>query len=271
MKLSLAHLTVLDASPLELIDAAAAGGFDAAGLRIIPPMATDKIAEVIGNEPLIRQIIARMGATGISIWDIEAVWLTPDADIVSLIPALALGERLGAKHLLVVGHDPDFSRLTENFATLCEACARFGLEVALEIMSYVELRSLRQATRLLETARQDNAHLLIDTLHFFRSGARLSDLQDVDPSLIKYIHLSDAPLSSPPRDSLRAEGRGGRSYPGEGEFPLVELLNALPATIPIAVEAPNQKLAQLTVRERSQLAADATRRLIAKAAAARQG
>jgi hypothetical protein len=34
--LSLAHLTVLDVGPLALIDAAAAGGFDAIGLRIEP-------------------------------------------------------------------------------------------------------------------------------------------------------------------------------------------------------------------------------------------
>ena len=35
--LSLAHLTVLDAHPLELVAAAVAGGFDAMGLRIVPP------------------------------------------------------------------------------------------------------------------------------------------------------------------------------------------------------------------------------------------
>ena len=34
-RLSLAHLTVLDADPLQLIDAAVAGGFDAIGLRIV--------------------------------------------------------------------------------------------------------------------------------------------------------------------------------------------------------------------------------------------
>ncbi|MCA1646004.1 MAG: hypothetical protein LC797_11255 [Chloroflexi bacterium] len=36
-QLSLAHLTVLDATPLQLIDGAAAGGFELIGLRIVPP------------------------------------------------------------------------------------------------------------------------------------------------------------------------------------------------------------------------------------------
>jgi hypothetical protein len=53
--ISLAHLTVLDAGPLELIDAALAGGFDTLGLRIVAPMLTDTIVPVIGDEPLIRE------------------------------------------------------------------------------------------------------------------------------------------------------------------------------------------------------------------------
>jgi sugar phosphate isomerase/epimerase len=269
MRLSLAHLTVLDATPLELIDAAAAGGFDAAGLRIIPPMPTDKIVDVIGNESLTKELKRQMGATGISIWDIEAVWLTPETNVATLVPALELGERLGAKHLLVVGHDPDFSRLVDNFAALCDQCARFKLEAALEMMSYVELRTLQQANRLLEAAGRDNAHMLIDALHFFRSGAQPSDLSAVNPSVLKYIHLCDAPLAAPPADALRAEGRGGRSYPGQGEFPLIELLDALPRDIPIAIEAPNQKLAHLPVVERAKLAGEATRQLIQDARAAR--
>ena len=41
--LSLAHMTVLDAHPLELVDAAVAGHFDAIGLRIVAPAPTDAL------------------------------------------------------------------------------------------------------------------------------------------------------------------------------------------------------------------------------------
>ena len=64
--------------------------------------------------------------------------------------------------------------------------------------------TLRQATRLLEAAGQDNAHLLIDK--FLQAGARISDLQDVHPSSLKYIHLSAAPLRHrPPTQRLIAK------------------------------------------------------------------
>ena len=36
-KLSLHHLTMLDAHPLQLVDAAQAGGFDYYGLRVVAP------------------------------------------------------------------------------------------------------------------------------------------------------------------------------------------------------------------------------------------
>jgi hypothetical protein len=67
-------------------------------------------------------------------------------------------------------------------------------------------------------------------------------LQDVHPSLLKYIHLSAAPrrfVTGP--ESLRAEERGGRSYPAEGEYRLVKLLNAHPAGIPTPQWKPESK------------------------------
>jgi hypothetical protein len=76
--MSLAHLTVLDADPLALIDAGAAGGFDAVGLRIVPPVAADQMVPVVGDLPLQRAIKDRLRSTGLVILDVEAIWLTPE-------------------------------------------------------------------------------------------------------------------------------------------------------------------------------------------------
>ena len=151
--LSLAHLTVLDADPLTLLDSAAAGRFDAVGLRIVPPMPTDRVVPVIGNTRLIGEIEARLDSTGIRILDIEAVWLMPHTDVTALKPALELGACFGAKHLLVVGNDPDWGRQRDNFAALCDLAQEASLGIALELMSYVELRSLAQALQLLDEVR----------------------------------------------------------------------------------------------------------------------
>ena len=260
--LSLAHLTVLDADPLTLIDAAAAGRFDAVGLRIVPPMPADRIVPVIGNERLIGEIEQRLDSNGIRILDIEAVWLMPHTDVAALRPALELGARLGAKYLLVVGNDPDWARQRDNFTSLCELAQEVGLGIALELMSYVELRTLSQARQLLDQVRRPNAGLLIDVLHFYRSGAHPRDLAGIDPGLFPYIHLCDASAAAPDAAGLRAEGRGERFYPGEGELPLGEFLRAFPDDIPLAIEAPCAQYAGLSPLERGRICGAAARALL---------
>ena len=58
--LSLAHFTVVEADPITLIEAAQAGGYDAIGLRIVPPFPTDHVFPVIGNPNLARSIKRRL-------------------------------------------------------------------------------------------------------------------------------------------------------------------------------------------------------------------
>ena len=59
--LSLAHFTVVEADPITLIEAAQAGGYDAIGLRIVPPFPTDHVFPVIGDRNVIRSIAAALG------------------------------------------------------------------------------------------------------------------------------------------------------------------------------------------------------------------
>lgn len=264
IRLSLAHLTVLDAHPLELIDAAAAGGFDAIGLRIVRPLPADRIVDVIGDEPLVRAIAARLAATGLRLLDIEAIWLMPETDVDALKPALDLGARLGASHVLCVGNDPDPARLADRFGAFCRLANGAGLSVGLEPMSYVALKTPTEGLALLGKVRPKRAGLLIDALHFYRAGGTPADLAAMDPALFPYIHLCDAALAAPPSEGLRAEGRGGRFYPGEGELPLADFLAALPKDIPVALEAPCAAYAGLSAMERARRCGDATRDFLSR-------
>jgi sugar phosphate isomerase/epimerase len=124
------------------------------------------------------------------------------------------------------------------------------------------LKTLRKALDLLGRVRKANARLLIDALHFYRSGADPRDLVGIDPSLFPFMHLCDASVIAPKPDGLKAEARGGRFYPGEGELALGALLHALPAGIPIEVEAPCAQYAGLPVLERARICGAATRALL---------
>ncbi len=264
VRTSLAHLTMIDASPLELIDAAAAGGFDAIGLRIAAPQPGDVLAHpVIGNAPLIREMEVRLAASGVQVWDVEVVWLAAHTAVGDLAPMLELGQRLGARHLLVCGNDPEQARLEANLAALAELAGRHDLGIVFEFMPFVATRTLAQAAETLSRIGQPNARLLIDALHLSRSGGSIADLAAIDKALCPYVHLCDARGPRPrDTDALRAEARSGRFYPGLGDLPLADFLRAFPARTPVAVEAPCAEYNALSFVERGRIAGAATRALL---------
>ena len=260
-RLSLAHLTVMDADPVELIDAGAAVGFATIGLRIVPPLPTDRIVPVIGDAPMQRRIKSRLADTGLTILDVEAIWLMPETDIATLLPALDLAVDLGAAYVLTVGNDPDWGRMRDNLASFAEACAERALRPMLEFIPYSKVRTLAEAYKLLQETSPEGMGLLVDALHLSRSGGSPSDLVQYDPALFSYFHLCDAPLTPPANEGVRAEARGDRLYPGEGELWLRDFVAAFPPDTPCAIEAPTKRHARLGASERARLAGAACRTL----------
>lgn len=252
--LSLAHLTILDATPPVLIAAAADAGFQSVGLRLVAPSPLDAFDSILGSEAALRETLRCLATSGLSVLDVETFWLEPDTDVTGFLPAFEASARLGAGQLLVVGNDPDGGRLVANVARLCETAAPFGLRVMLEFIPYSKVRTLEEAAGVIRTAGQSNAGVLVDALHLSRSGGTPADLAGVAPAMLSYAQICDAPATPPAADRLRAEARGGRLYPGEGALPLDALLKALPPDTPLSVEAPHARYHERTPRERARLA-----------------
>jgi sugar phosphate isomerase/epimerase len=106
-------------------------------------------------------------------------------------------------------------------------------------------------------SKRANASVLIDALHFSRSGGIPAHIAQVDPSLFRYAQICDASADMPgPTDTpaLVREARTGRLLPGEGVLPLAELVAALPAALPFAIEAPSRATADLPAVERARRA-----------------
>jgi sugar phosphate isomerase/epimerase len=107
--------------------------------------------------------------------------------------------------------------------------------------------------------------VLIDALHLWRSGGTPADVAGLDPRRISaYVQLCDARGPRPATGALRQEARGGRHYPGTGDIPLAQILDALPEGLPLAVEVPRAQDAGLPVIERARRAGEATRRFLAQ-------
>jgi len=256
--LVLANMTIGDVTPIELIDAAAAGGFDAITLRIVAPSPQHAMQPVIGNEPLLRVIEEAIDATGVRIQDIGGIWLAPDTEVENFVPAFETGQRLGATNFMMGANDPDEMRATDNLARFCELARPFGIKAMVEFIPYNHTRSLADACRMVAAVGSDAAGVVIDALHLDRSGALPADLAAIDPALIGYCQICDAVAERPLLAELPAEARTGRLYPGQGALPLTALLDAIPDGIPLGVEAPTAAYADLSPVEKGRLCGLAT-------------
>jgi sugar phosphate isomerase/epimerase len=252
--LSLAHLTLMVADPVALIEAAAAAQFSHIGMRIVPPTPDAPMRPVIGDVLYQRAIKRRLIESDLKVLDIEAFWLTADTDVAGIAPAFAFAAELGATYVVVVGNDPERSRMIDNHARLTELAAAHGLKTSLEFIPYSEVKTVGDAENVLRASGQASAGLLVDALHLSRSGGTPADLAKLSPGMIHYLHLCDAPAALPPDlAAIRREARGERLYPGEGQLPLAAFLAAVP-DVSVGIEAPDGRRAGLSFAEQARQA-----------------
>ena len=128
--ISLAHLTVLDATPPELVTVAAAAGFKTIGIRLtatpsvgVPPY------DILRDGPVLRETVRRLADTGVSVLDTEFLRFEPEHPKGIPDGFLEVSARLGAKNVLVMSAEPDEARTLERFGELCDRAAPYGLTV----------------------------------------------------------------------------------------------------------------------------------------------
>ncbi|MFQ5973661.1 MAG: sugar phosphate isomerase/epimerase family protein [Alphaproteobacteria bacterium] len=140
-----------------------------------------------------------------------------DADLERDLEArLPLYAAIGAHYLVlpVLSEDGTLEDTAENLDRAARIAAKHGLRVGLEPIGHV--RKLARVTDALEIVRQlgGNTGIVLDVFHFFRGGNDLEVLDELDPSLVRAVHLDDA--QDIPREQL--VGYRHRTYPGHGIF-----------------------------------------------------
>ena len=230
--LGLAHLTALELAPAELITTAAAAGYDGVGLRLVPV-----VGQAFPHAPLdLPAIENAVKETGLRIYDIEVFRLEAQTKVKDFEPMLAISQRLGATELLVHGADADVARLTDTFGELCDLAARYKLVPNLEPMPWVDVSNTAKALRVIG---KSGGALLIDAIHFFRAGDKLSEIAAVPKQRLRYMQFTDARAEIPTdMQEMIRQARGDRLFPGEGGLDLRGLLGALPADLPLSLEIP---------------------------------
>jgi sugar phosphate isomerase/epimerase len=242
---SLAHLTAITLPPPELIRVAARTGYRSVGLRLLRVTPESPGYPLQDDPALLRETRRAMAETGIGVLDIEFIRITPELDVPSLEGMFAAGAELGAKLAIAAPYDPDAARLAERFGALCDLAARHGMGMALEFFPYATVRDLPGAAAIVQAAGRANGGVLLDTLHFDRSGGTAAQIAAVPPDRFPLVHVCDAPAERPTTtEGLLRHARSERLPPGEGGIEIKAVLRCLPPEVPIALEVPMDGLAR---------------------------
>ncbi len=242
-KYSIAHLTVLGWSPVEMAYNAALIGYDCISIRNINMGVKGErdFSIPVGGERY-KALKEALDETGITINDIELARVVDGVDVKSYEAAFESGASLGAKGVIssIWTDKKDF--YTEQFATLCDLAAQYNLTVNLEYVTWANVWNLAGVMELIKAVNRPNVRLMVDTLHSWRSKVSVEEIAACPKELFDMCHICDGPAEIPARDDKEAliyTGRDARLYVGEGAINIADMVKAMRPDTVLSVELPH--------------------------------
>lgn len=239
--LGLELLTVLGLDPVSHVTLAADLGCSAVSMGVVQVPAQFNphgypVWSLRDDPALRRELKAVLRDRGVTICLAEGFGVRQGEDIGVQAADMDLLADLGA--LRVNGSDRGAERACalDQLASLAEMAAARGMEFSIEFAPVFTLRSLADALDAVAHIGMGRATVLIDTMHFFRSGGTVREVAELDPALIGHVQLCDVPRET--GGSYLEEAMSGRMIPGQGELPLREFVEALPRGQVLGLEVP---------------------------------
>lgn len=228
--ISLAAGIMPEATPAQLIECAAACDFDFGGMWVERETWT----------PATTRAIRRQAQdAGVQLLDLEVAWIMPGAPDPWLSELVDIAAELGARNLLCVSSDPDMAATTAKLQTLVTRAKGTGVRVNLEFGLFTEVKTIHMARALLGNVEGEAKALLVDTLHWARSGGTAEDLASIPREWLSYCQPCDAPAQGPDTsdfDAIIDDAINRRMPLGHGGLPLDAMVGALPGDLPMAIE-----------------------------------
>lgn len=242
-KFSLAHLTVLGWNPVEMIYNASAIGYDYVSVRTIS-MGVNRESDfdISQNKKLFNDMRAAMDETGMQIYDIELARVADGVDVRSYEGPFEAAAKLGAKGMISSIWTDNKAFYTEQFAALCDLAAQYDLQVNLEFPTWASVWNLEGVMEVLDTVKKDNAGVMVDTLHAYRSKVSTEELAQLPKRLLNLAHICDGPAEIPDRSDKEAlifTGRDARYYVGEGAIDIAGIVKTLREDTVLSIELPH--------------------------------
>lgn len=240
--LGLHQTTAMDLAPVDLVKAAAAAGFDHVSLFTHNPAVPldgheDKFVFPKVTEQTKREVLDCLAANGLHVVNAEFFLMRPDIELETYVPGLALGRELGARNAVTHVFETEPSRAVDILGAFCDLAEAEDLTVTIEFCQMTPgCKSIEQAAWFVDQVGKANLGFGICPMHLIRSGGTADDVARHAKRYIRFGQVND--------------GRGlhssvayfdevhDRELPGNGDFPLHDILSALPADAPIEVKIP---------------------------------
>ena len=228
--ISLAAGIMPEATPAQLIEAAATADFDFGGMWV------EKESWTPATTRAVRQ---QARDAGVELLDCEVAWIMPGPPDPWLTELVEIAAELGARNLLCVSSDPDMAATTAKFQAMVDAAKGTGVRVNLEFGIFTEVKTIHMARAVLEGVEGEAKALLVDTLHWARSGGTAEELGAIPREWLSYCQPCDAPAQGPDTgdfDAVIDDAINRRMPLGHGGLPLAAMIDALPGDLPMAIE-----------------------------------
>ena len=241
--LGLHQLTAMDVTPLDLIEIAASCGYEQVSLFTNAP-----VVPIAGQEgkfqfPTVTQdlkseVLARLNAHGLDVINAEFFLMRGDVDLETYRPGLALARELGAQNAMTHIFEADPARAADLLGHFCAIAAEEDMRVSIEFCQMTPgCKTIHAARAFVEAVGAANLGFGICPMHLVRSGGTAADIAAIDVGLLLYGQLNDG--RGLHVSEAYFEEVHDRQLPGNGDFPLADILRALPASVPIEVKCPS--------------------------------
>ncbi|MFS0737504.1 TIM barrel protein [Sphingomonas sp. 1P06PA] len=257
--LSLHPLNALDAAPIDMVRIAGRVGADRVCLFTHVPGEARALYPFVApaDVPAIRDAL---GEAGVALSNLEVFPLDRDGELDRFREGLETGAALGATKATAHIHEATFQQGVDRFAAFAELAESHGITAGLEFYHFAGVCDIVTAERTVRAAGRGS--LVLDVLHLIRGGHGAREAAAA-ADLVGYAQLSDGPLAAP--EDRWHECVVERDLPGEGEFPMAEILRSLGDDVVFEVEVPQTaaREAGVDAEGRARRSIEAARRTLA--------
>ncbi len=243
MKLGLAPLTLFRPPPLDLVRYAGEAGYDAVGFQL--GLQDMPVSPLAGDAQFLKEAKALLERWNLSVMEVSNIVFEPERTFDEGRVLIDFAKQIGASIVQATVWDGEEDRVVERLAALADHAKDQDLGITIEYMPYSQCQGFNEAYRLVSACGRSNVHILLDTLHFSRSGGVLADLDREEANLYSFIQLCDARREAPAPEDLRYESVYDRLPLGEGALELGAILERVPTDLPVSLEMPCQRLKDL--------------------------